>query len=239
MTRKCSTFAIDPAINFLPHPNPAEDYGVRAIAEIDRETQKIDVTMYRLTDVGICDALLRALNRGVPVRLLAEPHEYRFDQNRKGAQFTGAYNVDRLYAAGVQIRMRKHRGLNHQKSVSLYGRGLTIFGSSNWQFESYNLQEEHNYFTTKTWFFQWFVDQFNRKWNSTTEFEAFVPQPPTAPVNLAPGNGGTAGQPVMLTCEGGGWAHKYDVYLGTNESRLELIAADVITGTLGSAGSET
>ncbi len=83
--------------------------------------------MYRLTDVGICDALLRALARGVPVRLLAEPHEYRFDASRLGAEFTGPYNVDRLYAAGVQIQMRKHRGLNHQKSVSLYGQRVDDF----------------------------------------------------------------------------------------------------------------
>src|SRR6185369_5573426 len=168
LTRKYPTFPIDPAMNFVPNQNLAEDYGARTIALLDQETQKIDLTMYRLTDVGICDALLRARARGLPVRLLTEPLEYRFDANRLGAEFTGPYNVDRLYAAGVQIKMRKHLGLNHQKSVTLYGRGLTIFGSSNWSWESFNYQEEHNYFTNKTWFFRWFVDQFNRKWNSAT-----------------------------------------------------------------------
>ena len=92
LTRKYATFPIDPAVNFNPNQNPAEDYGVRTIAEVDRETQKIDMTMYRLTDAGICDALLRALNRGVPVRLLTEPHEYRF-ANRSGAELTGPYNI--------------------------------------------------------------------------------------------------------------------------------------------------
>jgi len=239
LTRKYPTFPIDPAVNLLPNSNPAEDYGARTIAQIDQENQKIDLTMYRLTDVGICDALLRAVARGVPVRLLAEPNEYRFDASRLGAALTGPYNVDRLYAAGVQIKMRKHLGLNHQKSVTLYGRGLTIFGSSNWSWESFNYQEEHNYFTNKTWFFQWFVDQFNRKWNSATEYEPFVPQPPTVPTNLAPGNASTVGQSVMLTWEGGRWAHKYDIYLATNESNLSLLAADVVTGTLGTDGSET
>ncbi len=180
-----------------------------------------------------------AVARGVPVRLLAEPHEYRFDASRLGAEFTGPYNVDRLYAAGVQVRMRKHLGLNHQKSVSLYGLGMTIFGSSNWSWESFNYQEEHNYFTNKTWFFQWFVNQFNRKWNSATEYEAFVPLPPSVPTNLSPGNFNTVGTSVMLNWEGGGWAHKYDVYLGTNENSLNLLTSDVITGTFGSAGSES
>src|SRR5215467_7935822 len=232
-------YAIDPSLNFLPNRNPAEDYGARTIALIDQETRKIDLTMYRLTDLSICDALLRALARGVEVRLLAEPNEYRFDASRVGAELTGPYNIDRLYAAGVQIRMRKHLGLTHQKSLSLYAQGLTIFGSSNWSWQSFNYQEEHNYFTDKPWFFQWFVNQFNRKWNSATEFEPFVPLPPTAPVNLAPVNGATVGPSVLLNWEGGRWAHKYDVYLGPNENNLSLIAANVITGTLGTDGSES
>jgi hypothetical protein len=238
-SRNYSTYVIDPSLDFLPNKNPAEDYGARTIALIDRETRKIDVTMYRVTEPNICAALLRALARGVEVRLLAEPNEYRFDASRTGAELTGPYNVDRLYAAGVQIRMRKHLGLMHQKSLSLYAQGLTIFGSSNWSWQSFNYQEEHNYFTSKPWFFQWFVNQFNRKWNSPTEFEPFVPLPPMAPVNLSPANGATVSSSVLLNWEGGRWAHKYDVYLGPNENNLSLIAADVITGTLGMDGSES
>jgi len=237
LTRRYQNYPIDPAINFLPNHDLAEDYSTRTIAQIDQENQRIDLTMYRITDVRICDALLRALARGVPVRLLAEPDEYRFSASRLGAELTGPYNIDRLFAAGVQIRMRKHLGLNHQKSVLLYGRGLTIFGSSNWSSPSFNYQEEHNYFTNKTWFFQWFVDQFNRKWNSASEYEPFVPLAPTAPVNLAPANATTAGQSALLSWEGGRWAHKYDVYFG--QSTLNLIASDLITGALGPDSSES
>ena len=105
VTRRYQTYPIDPSINFLPNNDPAEDYSARTIAQIDQENQKIDLTMYRITDVRICDALLRALARGVAVRLLAEPDEYRFSATRLGAELTGPYNIDRLYAAGVQIRM--------------------------------------------------------------------------------------------------------------------------------------
>jgi PLD-like domain len=239
LSRRYQTFLIDPALDFLPNQNALEDYSLRTIAQIDQESRQIDLTMYRLTDPHICDALLRAVARGVRVRLLAEPFEYRFDASRTSAELTGPYNVDRLYAAGVQIKMRKHLGLTHQKSLTLYSRGMTIFGSSNWSAPSFNYQEEHNYFTTKPLFFQWFVNQFNRKWDSATEFQPFVPQPPDAPVNLSPANGATAGQAMTLTWEGGRWAHKYDVYFGRNENNLSLIAADVITGTFGTSGSET
>ena len=239
LTRSYPTYPIDPSLNFLPNSNPAEDYGTRTIALIDQEHQRIDLSMYRLTEARICDALIRAVARGVPVRLLAEPLEYRFDTSRIGAELTGPYNVDRLYAAGVQIKMRRHSGLMHQKTIQFYGQGITVFGSSNWSWQSFNYQEEHNYFTSKTWFFQWFAEQFNRRWESPSEFESFVPQAPTAPVNLSPANGSTVGQPVQLTWEGGRWAHKYDVYLGTNENNLSLIAADVFTGTLGTNGAES
>jgi phosphatidylserine/phosphatidylglycerophosphate/cardiolipin synthase-like enzyme len=239
LTRRYQTYPIDSSMNFLPNENLSEDYSARTIAQIDQENQKIDLTMYRVTDVRICDALVRAVGRGVQVRLLAEPNEYRFDASRLGAELTGPYNIDRMHAAGVQIRMRKHLGLTHQKSVTLYGRGLTIFGSSNWSGPSFNYQEEHNYFTNKTWFFQWFVDQFNRKWNSATEYEAFVPLGPTVPLNLSPLNASTVGTSVLLTWEGGRWAHKYDVYLGTKESNLSVIASDVVTGTLGTGGPES
>ncbi|HKG21855.1 MAG TPA: IPT/TIG domain-containing protein, partial [Blastocatellia bacterium] len=240
LTRRYPTYPIDPSMNFVPNSNPLEDYGRRAISQIDQESQKIDITMYRITDTGITDAVLRAVGRGVQVRLLAEPLEYRFGGSRLGSELTDPYNVDRLFTAGVQIKMRKHRGLNHQKSLQLYSQGMTIFGSSNWGVTSYNSEEEHNYFTTKPWFFQWFVNQFDRKWNSATEYEPFVPQPPDVPTNLAPANGG-AGQStsVTLSWEGGPWAHKYDIYLGTDSNNLSLIASDVITGTLGTAGSES
>lgn len=100
LTRRYQTFPIDPSLNFLPNQNPAEDYRARTVAQIDQETQKIDLTLYRVTDVGICDALVRAVARGVEVRLLAEPDEYRFDSTRLGAELTGPYNIDRMYAAG-------------------------------------------------------------------------------------------------------------------------------------------
>ena len=237
--RRYPSYRVDPSLNFLPNAKASEDYGARTIALIDRENRKIDVTMYRVTDVRICDALIRAVARGVSVRLLAEPLEYRFDASKRGPEITGAYNIDRMYAAGVQIKMRKHLGLTHEKSVSLYGQGMTIFGSSNWSWQSFNYQEEHNYFTDKTWFFQWFVDQFNRKWDSASEFEPFVPSPPGVPLNLSPGNGSTAGLSVLLTWEGGRWAHKYDVYFGLAGNDLSLVGSDVITGTLGPNGSES
>ena len=220
LTRKYPTFAINPELNFPPSVDSSQDFLLRTQQNINAETQKIDIIMYRITNQEYTNATIAAVQRRVPVRLIHEPDEYR-----NPARQWDSWNVDRLYMAGVQIKMRKHLGLNHQKSVLLYGRGLTIFGSSNWTGPSSNSQLEHNYFTTKTWFFQWFVNQFERKWNSTTENQPFVPLPPTAPTNLFPVNAATA-QPTTVTLqwEGGPWAHKYDIYFGASPTPPLLVA---------------
>ena len=224
LARKYPTFPIDPELNFPPSQDWTQDFLTRTQQRFNAETQKIDVIMYRITNQGFSDVTINAVKRGIPVRLIHEPDEYR-----NPARQWDSWNVDRMYNAGVQIKMRKHLGLNHQKSVLLYGQGMTIFGSSNWTGPSSNWQLEHNYFTTKQWFFNWFVNQFERKWNSPTENEAFVPLPPQQPNYVAPTNSAIA-QPttVKLQWEGGQWAHKYDIYFGTTPNP-PLLVADVST----------
>jgi len=144
LVRKYPTFPIDPEMNFPPSADSSQDFLLRTQQRFNAETQKIDVIMYRITNQGFSDTSINAVKRGIPVRLIHEPDEYR-----NLARQWDSWNVDRMYMAGVQIKMRKHLGLNHQKSVVLYGQGLTIFGSSNWTGPSSNFQQEHNYFTTK------------------------------------------------------------------------------------------
>jgi len=108
---------------------------------------------------------------------------------------------------------------------------MAIFGSSNWTASSSDTQREHNYFTRKPWIVDWFADQFLRKWAnrmaapsgggaiSPPMFEAFAPRPPGKPAYQAPANGATnQGTSVRVSWEGGSWAHKYDIYLGTSNS---------------------
>lgn len=224
LTRKYPTFAIDPELNFPPSADGSQDFFNRTQVAFNQETQKIDVIMYRITNQRYTDMTLDAVKRGIPVRLIHEPNEYR-----NVARQWDSWNVDRMYMGGVQLEMRKHLGLNHQKSVVLYSQGLTIFGSSNWTGPSTNYQQEHNYFTKKPLFLQWFSQQFDRKWNSTTENQPFVPLPPDQASYQLPANGAIA-QPttIKLQWEGGPWAHKYDIYFGTT-SNPPLYAANVST----------
>lgn len=231
LTRRYDTFPKDSELNFPP----AESYRSRAVRLYDAETVGIDVTMFRITDRAHTDAIIRARARGIPVRLYTEPQQYR-DPTR----YWHAWNVDRLYMAGVQIRHRAHAGSNHQKSVTLKGQQVTIFGSSNWTSPSSDSQEEHNYFTTKPWIFQWFSDQFERKWNNLTghvETEPFVPLPPDEPEYLGPSDLASGVPPtgVTLRWRAGLWAHKYDIYFGTTAAP-PLFHADAMLGPSAHSG---
>jgi phosphatidylserine/phosphatidylglycerophosphate/cardiolipin synthase-like enzyme len=228
LTRSYPTFPIDPELNFPPSADGSQDFRNRTVQHINQETQKVDAIIYRITNQDFTNAMIGAAARGLTVRLMTEPDQYR-DPER----LWHSWNVDRMYMAGVEVKHRKHMGLNHQKTVLFYSQGMTAFGSSNWTGPSSNYQQEHNYFTTKPWFFQFFVNEFERKWNSSIEMEPFVPLPPDAPTGAVPANNATNQlTTVTLQWEGGYWAHKYDIYFGTN-STPPLIASNVETGTPG------
>ena len=220
-------YPFDPELNFPP----GEDYGARAVSTYYTETQKMDVIMYRITDRRHTDALIDLhVNRNLPIRLITDPQQYR-DPNR----LWHSWNVDRLHMAGIPIKWRAHAGLNHQKSIILYGRGMSIFGSSNWTSPSAFSQEEHNYFTRDSVVFNWLVAQFERKWNNTggvVENSDFAPLPPRAPDLPSPAYQATAVpiQNVVLKWDGSPWAHLYDLYLGTTPGALEKIGDNLPLG---------
>lgn len=230
LTRKYPIFTKDPVLNFPPE----EAFVDRAVANYNQENQKIDVIIFRNTDERHTDAFINAIGRGVPVRILNEPDTYR-----STTYFKHSFNIDRMFMAGALVKNRKHLGLTHEKLTLLYGKGMAIFGSSNLTIPSSESQDEHNVFTTEQAKFQWFADQFERKWTSPDEYENFVPLPPDAPVSPSPANNALI-QPtsVTLNWEGGFWAWKYDIYFGTT-SNPPLIASNVNTGFPGPSTTET
>jgi phosphatidylserine/phosphatidylglycerophosphate/cardiolipin synthase-like enzyme len=224
-TRRYPTYPIDPELNFPPY----ENYRTRAVARYNAEAVGIDVSMFRITDRAHADAMIAAKNRGVPVRLIADPTEYRNPD-----RLWDAYNVDRMYAAGISLKFIAHAGISHEKLVLLTGQGMAIFGSSNWSSPSAASQLEHNLFTTRAELLPWLRAHWNRKWNNTgpaPETKAFVPLPPSTPTLKSPANGATGiATSVSLKWWAGKWAHKYDVYVGTSCNSLSKVASDVELG---------
>jgi phosphatidylserine/phosphatidylglycerophosphate/cardiolipin synthase-like enzyme len=222
--RRYPLYTIDSRLNFPPYNN----FATRSVAHYNAETRGIDALIYRITDARHTDALIAARQRGVPVRIITEPQQYR-DPKR----LWHSWNVDRLYMAGARIRIRKHAGWLHGKFTLLRSQRMTIFGSSNWTSPSASSQLEHNIFTADAAFHTYFSNLFERKWSNATgnaETTAFVPLAPDTPGIVSPTIGAT-GQPLTVTLKwkAGYWAHKYDIYFGTSATPPR-IAANVALG---------
>jgi phosphatidylserine/phosphatidylglycerophosphate/cardiolipin synthase-like enzyme len=233
LTRTYPTFPIDSELNFVPWQN----FATRSVGRYNAEIAQIDSIMYRITDRRHTDAIIAARSRGVPVRIIIEQAQYR-DPTR----LWDAWNVDRLYMAGVQVRLRGHAGLTHEKLTLLASQRMAVFGSSNWTSPSATSQLEHNLFTTDATFYDWMRNHFERKWNNlgpAPETQPFVPLPPDRPSLRQPANGAAA-QKTSLTLSwyAGPWAHKYDVFLGTSPSNLQKVLDDVELGPSKSSSAD-
>jgi len=183
------TFSIDPRLNFPP----AQSYQNRLVPLIDREPAGgwIDVDMYRVNLKRPVDALIRAAARGVRERLYFEPKEYA-NPLRPGNK----KQIDRLVAAAAQypgtieIRMRAHKGLNHQKTVWFHTQRIVVFGTSNWSAASDDNQLEANIFTDidpgidalNDFLFDELQQIFERKWTNSAPNGAIETIPFRTPV---------------------------------------------------------
>jgi phosphatidylserine/phosphatidylglycerophosphate/cardiolipin synthase-like enzyme/regulation of enolase protein 1 (concanavalin A-like superfamily) len=221
LSRRYPTYQKDPELNFPP----TENYRTRAVARYNAETQAIDVSMFRITDRAQADAIIAAEQRGVPVRLITDPTEYRNPD-----RLWHSYNVDRMYVSGVSVKFINHAGVSHEKLVLLPSQAMGIYGSSNWSSASAASQLEHNLFTTRSTIVHWLRAHWDRKWNNTGPFpetKAFVPLPPGTPTLVSPANG-TSGisTSVTLKWNAGKWAHKYDVYVGTSSTSMTKVLSD-------------
>ena len=243
LTRNYPTYPMDPELNFPPD----QDYQDRLVSLMRQETVGIDVVMFRITSGKVPDEVIRRRQAGVPIRLITDQ-----DQYRNTTYMWHSYNIDRMYVAGVAVKWKRDEGDieedMHQKSVVLHGLRRSVFGSSNWTSSSSDTQREHNYFASAQWIYDWFVAQFDRKWNNltatgapigTTMFENFVPGWPETPVNVSPANAALGvGTSVALRWEGGWWAHKYDIYFGTTNPP-PLVAQNYMPGSATAGVSST
>jgi hypothetical protein len=187
------------------------------IAEINGESQRIDMVSYRLTVPDVTAALINRHSAGVPVRVIIEPTQYR-NPGFPEYWLVGAM-TDRLWAAGVRVKQRKHPGLTHMKA--LITSDTALLASSN--FTKF-WQRDHNYFissSAKPSLYDAMSDRFEAMWNDPAGFEDFTPQPPWAAALVAPASGvlGVSTTP-RLEWKRAAWATSFDVYVGTSTSNL-------------------
>jgi phosphatidylserine/phosphatidylglycerophosphate/cardiolipin synthase-like enzyme len=191
------------------------------IAEINGENTAIDFVSYRMTVPSLTDALIARKRAGVPVRVFIEPTQYRSDKYPE--YWLVGNEADKLWVAGIPIKIRLHDGLTHMKTLITSNKAL--LASSNY---TKNWQRDHNYFidvATKPALYLQMKNEFNRMWNDTVNYTDFKPLKPNPVTIVAPGAGAinVSTQP-KLEWNRAPWAVAFDVYLGTTPSNMTAIA---------------
>jgi hypothetical protein len=198
------------------------DFNNRLTQEITVEPSGVDIIVYRLEVDNITQALLNKFQGGIPVRVIVDKGQYT---NPLYPEYWLTHaNIDKLWAAGVPILQNNHTGVTHMKTLitSTYATNASSNFGPNWQ-------RDHDYFvpaSTKSTIYQAFKNEFQAMWNKNgTDFVPLVTTPPNPADGLVPGTGATA-VPVTtsLTWNRAAYAVSYDVYLGTSQANMTLVA---------------
>jgi phosphatidylserine/phosphatidylglycerophosphate/cardiolipin synthase-like enzyme len=196
-------------------------FNSRLTTEIYNEHTRVDLVVYRLTVDNITEALLTQFRAGVPVRIIVDTAQYA---NRLWPEYWITHaNIDKLYAAGVSIKLRVHDGVTHMKMLvtSTYATNASSNFTANWQ-------RDHDYFVSaslKPAIYQAMKDKFQAMWIDTLGFRDFTPQPPDAANQVSPVSGviGVSTAPTLVWNKAP-FATSYDVYLGTSQDNMALVA---------------
>jgi len=191
------------------------------ISEINAENTAIDMVSYRLTVPSLTDALVTKKQAGVPVRVVIEPTQYRNDAFPE--YWLVGNEADKLWIAGIPIKIRTHDGLTHMKT--LITSRSALLASSNY---TRNWERDHNYFiqlASKPTLYGQMKNEFNRMWNDTAHYTGFKPLRPKAASIVSP-SAGALNVPTQpkLTWKRTAWAVAFDVYLGTSLSNMTAVA---------------
>jgi phosphatidylserine/phosphatidylglycerophosphate/cardiolipin synthase-like enzyme len=135
--------------------SPADRAGDHVIGFIDflSPGDTLDVMVYSLTHDRIAEALIRAHNNGVKIRVLMDK-----------VQAAGQYADDeKLVAAGIQLRRDTQAGLMHHK-VAIENGAVVGLGSFNWTKSADERNAENWNVVRLKYVAADYQEEFNRLW---------------------------------------------------------------------------
>jgi hypothetical protein len=132
------------------------------IEVIDSAKASLDVAIYSLTYPGIVDAVKKAKQRGVKVRLITDSSQSAGKTQKEALKLLGS--------AGVPIKTNRHSGLMHLKMTVADGRIATT-GSFNYSKSASTTNDEMLVVFRDEAVAQSFAAQFERMWNDERGFE--------------------------------------------------------------------
>lgn len=133
----------------------------RIIELIDGAKQGVDVAMYGLTSPELAQALLRARDRGVKVRVVLDRSQAAGRSSQSGF----------LKANSLDVRIDRGRGIMHHK-VGIIDKNTLITGSYNWTTSAENVNRENCLILTTAdnpKLIEQYENRFEQLWNSNEE----------------------------------------------------------------------
>ena len=120
---------------------------------IDSAERYVYVAIYSFTLDNIGDALIRAKNRGVDVKVVIE-------KDQAGIQGS---EYERLLNAGVDVRLDGNPYLMHHKFMIVDGK-IVVTGSYNWSYSAEERNDENLVVILSPSIAKLYEDEFNRIW---------------------------------------------------------------------------
>lgn len=126
---------------------------------IDNANERIWVAMYSFTNTDLRDALIRAKNRGVDVKMIVE-------KQQAGGQYS---QHDELAAAGIPVRIDTNPNLMHDKFAVL-DHGMVITGSMNWTGNGVSENNENVNVISSPSLNAQYENEFTKVWNESMPY---------------------------------------------------------------------
>ena len=141
---------------------------------IKNETVAIDVGMWFMEDGRFSAELAKRKQAGVPIRILMDP--------RSNIQHPAQPAIlDQLVGAGIPMRNRTAKGIEHWKIMIFEGQGVLYFGSANFSADGFvtstpyvNYVDEQIYFTDNVSLLQTFQTRFDDAWTNTNDYADYA-----------------------------------------------------------------
>ncbi len=112
--------ATQPAISIEPHFSPEEEIAPTIVKLIDNTQHSLDIAAFAFTHPDIANAVIRAHQRGVKVRMVMDMVNER-EKNSLAPE---------LIKAGIPLRVRHKRGFQHSKYL-IIDQSIIVTGSFN------------------------------------------------------------------------------------------------------------
>ncbi len=125
---------------------------------IDSAQRSVLVAVYVFTSDPLADALIRAHQRGVEVRVVIE----RGEAEGRGSEY------ERLKSAGILIRLDGNSGLMHHKFMVI-DEQIVVTGSYNWSAAAEDRNDENVVAIDDREIASLYVEEFERVWNQASD----------------------------------------------------------------------